>query len=360
MSSPQSSTNNVEWIKTADVDLVGNKLYNCFRRKPIANVKQFLQILEQVSTYLLCHDGQNESGLTMDTLINYTGRNETGFIVHAARLSNIEMIKTLLKHNIDINLRSKNGVSAMHYACAQNNTEIAKLLLKNGIKLQRPGINSSNKILQKEKWLFNAIKHNNIEIVKLLIDPMYKDLNYYPFDWNKQINSRDEHLFLLCCEYGSLDCLKYLFSIEKEYKFETKIDIFSKCNSAIHSSHLKGYTGLHMAFGGKNEELIDYLMHHVYDTSKISKDKILDMMYDCKTFSNDNVLIKALKYNGGNVHKRISKLLAFGVDPNNFGSYPQTPIVCALDCDDSVQVLKLLFNEANQFEHCFNWVCIVM
>ena len=345
------STNPTDWVGNATIDVVVQKLKRCFGYN--VDAVKFNQILSQVSTYLSNNNGKNEFGLTMSSIINYIDPNGgTSFIVQAAAASNIEMVKTLIKYNVDVNLRPEHGVTAMHYACAKNSPEMVQLLLENGAIM----VDYQSKTWKLEKWFINTIKNNNVEICKLLIDPIYNNKFKYQFDWNNQINNENEHLFLLCCKHNSLDCLKYLFKIEKN--FETKMDIFGK-------NKKDGYTSLHMAFSGiDTEELIDYLMTNVYNTTNnnVTKSKVLSMMYDCKTQFNENVMLCAFNSNG--TSKKLFQLLTFGVNPNNFGhdensnsTLHETPIMRALYCPDCTEILKLLFNESKQFKYSFDWVC---
>ena len=174
-----------------------------------------------------------------------------------------------------------NFFSAIAY---NNDFKMAKLLIENGADVNNP----NNPVF------YHAVKANNLEIVKLLIEN--------GFLWDKSINkvyrARDRggtafeasddpesnenknddngdsgatsdinnpswtmSVFHLCCYYGYIEILKYLFEIESNYS--TKIDIFAK-TSQISAN---GFTLA--CCQEENTEMISYLIKNVYIISRI-------------------------------------------------------------------------------------------
>jgi len=109
----------------------------------------------------------------------------------AVKYNNIEMVRLLLARGADVNIKTRNGFSALHIACSSGNLEIVKLLLENNADeklLPSKTLYASNiSILlndhsifkNKQQEFFNAIKNNNIELVKSLLQ---QDLTLYQQD----------------------------------------------------------------------------------------------------------------------------------------------------------------------------------
>jgi hypothetical protein len=89
-------------------------------------------------------------------------------LVNAVSNSNIELIDRLIKSDIDVNIKNKNGDSMLHITSQKGEAIIADLLIKNNIE-----INALNSI--GETALFEAARRDDIMIIALLfknkIDP---------------------------------------------------------------------------------------------------------------------------------------------------------------------------------------------
>ena len=81
----------------------------------------------------------------------------------ACNLDRKDIVKLLLEHNINVNIRDDKGETALHYAVINNNTDIIKLLIDNGTE-----INARN--YEGQTALHIAVIYKNIEAIKTLLD----------------------------------------------------------------------------------------------------------------------------------------------------------------------------------------------
>jgi ankyrin repeat protein len=84
----------------------------------------------------------------------------------STRLGNIEIVKLLLKHSLDV----KSSNIPLYEAVMNNQFEIFKLLVEHGMNLQKPRT-------QKFSLLFLAIKLKAKEIVEFLLDSGITQMN---------------------------------------------------------------------------------------------------------------------------------------------------------------------------------------
>lgn len=149
-------------------------------------------------------------------------------------------------------------------------------------------------------------------------------------------------IFLTCCFYGSIDCLKYLLSIEKTLK--TNIDIMIQ--------DYAGMNGLYTAIQHGDITTFDFLINHVY---KNDNKTILSLLQQTTSYKQTALgLALAAKKN---VYELVSRLMSLGVDPNFIDTEQKSTETMIMRVEKYVGILKLLFNESKQFKHCFDWVC---
>lgn len=105
-----------------------------------------------------------------------------------------------------------------------------------------------------ETTVAKSCYHGNKKMIELLLN----NKNKIKFMWNNLINkcSTDDYsTFLWCCAKGSLECLKYLFSIQNQY--QAKINIYQKSNDTK-------YNGLMAACSDNQTAMIKYLINNVF------------------------------------------------------------------------------------------------
>jgi len=88
---------------------------------------------------------------------------EEGLISEVTAGNDIGTVKSLLNQGVDVNVKDKNGVTALMCAAEEGNHEIAKLLIKKGAD-----VNAKDK--DGETALMWAAEEGNQDIVKLLLD----------------------------------------------------------------------------------------------------------------------------------------------------------------------------------------------
>ncbi len=82
-------------------------------------------------------------------------------LITAVKKGNVDIIKVLIAHRVDVNLKDGSGNTALYYAALKGNKDAAKLLLENGArpeneqKVLAAAKQSGNKDLAAyiEKWL---------------------------------------------------------------------------------------------------------------------------------------------------------------------------------------------------------------
>ena len=79
-------------------------------------------------------------------------------------MDNIELVKLLLEHGADVNIKDDvDRKTPLYNACYKNKLNIAKLLLKHGADVNiKDGYGLTP--------LYNACYYNNIELIKLLLE----------------------------------------------------------------------------------------------------------------------------------------------------------------------------------------------
>ena len=109
--------------------------------------------------------------------------------------------------------------------------------------------------------IYTAGYNNNVTIMSLLLNVNKKYKN--SFDWNKLINCKNaigNTVFLVCCQNGNTESLKFLFKMEEENskEYTTKIDVWVKRNR-YHC------TGLLRACDDNKTETIKFLVDKIYN-----------------------------------------------------------------------------------------------
>src|SRR6185437_5739857 len=85
----------------------------------------------------------------------------------AAKRENIELVKFLLAHHVNINATNKEGSTALMEACHNTNVPMVKLLLENKADIN---IKTTGGWVKGSTALMEAANKPNLEIVNLLID----------------------------------------------------------------------------------------------------------------------------------------------------------------------------------------------
>ena len=203
--------------------------------------------------------------LNLDIILNKStyGDLHRPLIVIAASENSVEMIEILLKYNANVNVTSKTNETALYFACWNNNVSMVKILLSSKNNANPNIIDTENNV----SCIWRACYHGNLEIIRLLLNNSNSNSNSIKFDWDLLINKCDNkngaNIFHLCCQFGFVDCLKYLFEIEKH--FNTKIDIFCKTNNNDNQMN-----GLLLACNNNQPQMIEYLLTTVYKTPSSS------------------------------------------------------------------------------------------
>jgi len=140
----------IEWIKfiinNSDIDeclnhmdlLIPLSSYNhkdsyLKSTKEVVEKEMITQLFQDITPemYLKIFELLADAGVDL----NATNRYGHTFLINAIIHNNITIVDALLKHNVDVNLKSKTGFRAIDYAF--DSKEIRTTLLKNGVKLNK-------------------------------------------------------------------------------------------------------------------------------------------------------------------------------------------------------------------------------
>lgn len=135
---------------------------------------------------------------------NYQNNNKINALYMAVLKKDVVMVKMLIKHIKNVDIRSRNGATPLHVACNFQLTEIVKVLLEHG---------ASQNIPENEYDfypIFYSVVQNDIDITKLLID--------YGADPNNQdyVGNTIVHYAILNNHFAILDYLMENYDIKKK------------------------------------------------------------------------------------------------------------------------------------------------
>ena len=165
----KNNNNNDDEIKRKEVKIT-QLLYQYILNN---ETNKFIQMIEKIS---------NNNGLNLDNILNNNkiGNNQSYLIIEAASYNNLSIVKTLLQHNINVNVKRNDNIgatNAIYGACYNNNTQMCQLLMKYG---------SNPNIIDKktnQTPMHIAAYKGNVEIMKLLLND--NNVFKYTFDWVK-------------------------------------------------------------------------------------------------------------------------------------------------------------------------------
>lgn len=160
----------------------------------------------------------------------------------AASKGHLEIIKYLVKENVDITINKKNidYENALILAVKNKHIDIVKYLLNSSEVKSHFDINSLNML--NENSLFISCKNNDLEMVKALLDfTEQKDLNIY------HKNNAGNNFLMYACIKGDDQLIKFVF----EYKLVDR--------KLCQDKDVGGMSAIHY-LGVQNVELLDYLL----------------------------------------------------------------------------------------------------
>lgn len=145
-------------------------------------------------------------------------------LFRACRTSDIETVKKLISSQVDLNYRSKGGLTGLHLATMLENVKITKLLLKSKADPNIKNYNNST-------CLINACSLRNNKIINILLDE------------GADANCVDN--------YGDFALLSYLKTCKNNFSFDknvlqkliisTNILVVDSRNELYDIYHLKNY-----------------------------------------------------------------------------------------------------------------------
>jgi len=296
----------------------------------------------------------------IDTNIKNNSNENALLICFKQSVLNYEIIKFLItRTRIDINITDKDGYNCLFYACSNGTIEIVKLLIKYNI-------NINHKLEDNSNCLIHAFRYsNNLEVIKYLINSE----KIYAYATTCHNN---DGLIFACYENQKLEKIKYLIN---------------ELNFSVNKTNNFGRNALLECFNGKtklNHENIKYLITETdVDINIIDENKYNCLLYACSkkditleiikliveknvnlyatTKDGDNCLLLACKY-VNNI-----EIIKYFIEEKKMNIYIQNNQKnnCMLFacCNQNLEIIKYLVEEKNMdlgYKNIINTNCLLM
>ena len=155
---------------------------------------------------------QTKMILTDITNLNYLDDEGLSPLMRAFMIEDIKhrtrsaMVRLLIHHNADVNLRDKYGQNVLNWACKMNKFDLVKLLLEKCLQ----DVDLTSQDLQGNTALIYAVINNNVNMVKLLVDTLKK----FALSVDHR-NKQDKTAYLKALEMGFNECATILSQVGK-------------------------------------------------------------------------------------------------------------------------------------------------
>lgn len=191
-------------------------------------------------------------------------------------------VRTLLKHNVKINVKNENNETALHIAARCGSTDIAEQLLNDGIKI--------NEIdYEGDTALHIAVKKNYKDIVKLLLEKG-ADLNMENVEGRTaaQLSNENDEINQIIKAIGEYSPQKIvqLFKSVYENDYEN-LNKELKVGFSLNFADDFGNSLLHIAVKNKNIEIARLLIKYGIDLDLKNKNKETPLINACQINSLD-------------------------------------------------------------------------
>jgi len=158
------------------------------------------------------------------------------YLFNVCESGNEPIVRYLIKHGADINIKAKYGETPLFYACASGNENLVKYLIELGAD-----INEESKF--GETPLIEACRNGNEQLIKYLVE--------HGADINKENIYGETPLFYICAS-GNENLVKYLIEFGADINKETN----------------DGSTLILYACSSGNKNLVKYLIEQGLDINK--------------------------------------------------------------------------------------------
>jgi ankyrin repeat protein len=345
------------------------------------------QNIDELNKYIA--DGGDVSSLNLAQILSSIFRNNleksSKFKIHIDKANiNIEFIEILIKHNINLNTKSKSGFTAFIIALLFGIPKLTKLFIENGIDInekvefeligtlcaysnetlvgiQPPDIMEENhKFYEKVSVGSFAFYNYNRENIKLLLENNL-DINSQIFNihslLSKDANGSDpKSLVYILSEQQDIDLeLFQLFLTQYQYKNDIDVSIYSllkyKHFDIIRYIINRGYT-LKVRYGCFEKCIKLYLEDSEYYFDKIK------FLLENKVQSNINSILRMIVSSPKVLHMELVKLLIkYGADVNFI---PKENINTKKNDDKSLLMLACEEKSYNNYGNKFDLVKLLI
>ncbi len=155
---------------------------------------------------------QTKMILTDVTNLNYRDEEGLSPLMRAFMLEDTKhrtrsaMVKLLIHHKADVNLRDNYGQHVLNWACKMNKFDLVKLLLEKCLQ----DVELTSQDLDGNTPLIYAVINNNVNMVKLLVSVLKKFCLSVD-----QRNNQDQTAYLKALELGFNECARILSQVGK-------------------------------------------------------------------------------------------------------------------------------------------------
>ena len=204
-------------------------------------------------------------------------------IIEAAKIGNTEVVKLLLKENVDVNIQKENGVTALMLASQKGHTQVVKLLLKE---------NADVNIQNNNGWtaLMIASQNSHTQVVELLLKEN-ADVNIQEKDgWTAlMLASQKGHtqvVKLLLKENADVNIQKKdgwtALMIACQNRYTQVVELLLKENADVNFQDEEGVTALMLACQNGHSQVVELLLKENADVNIQTEDGWTALMIACQ------------------------------------------------------------------------------
>lgn len=240
------------------------------------------KITKELISAVIENDLETVNRLLMNfgaNVVNARNRQGDHILALAISLSHIGIVKSLLEHNADVNIRNKSGQTPLDIALEKGNVEMITLL---------------------KKELISAVIKGDLETVNRFLD--------HGADFNST-NKQGDNILVLAASQKHIEIVKSLLHH----------------GATVDLQGSMGFTALRLAIGRGNLEIVDILLRNGANVNAIDRD-------------GNTPLINAVRKGSLEI---VEKLLSYRADLSIKNKSGQTPLDIAFE-KDNVDMINLL------------------
>ncbi|QRI42734.1 ankyrin repeat protein [Cheloniid poxvirus 1] len=277
---------------------------------------------------------------------------DPSLIVHAVRSNSTEIVASLLKHGIDVNVISDEGYTALHYSIENNKVDIVKLLLENGADIG---------IVDRYSFINNIIRFrfaNYDSMIDLLLEygADVNNINDYYAPIHFAVDNENEKILKLLIHHGADVNIKNTYNSSSPLHHAVKsinkniLKILLDNGADVDSRNRYGCTPIYYAICDNNFDVVNILLEYGADVN------VVDSSGNTPLTVGGNNYIKRIIISRIIISKYLNKLVENkdGYKANIDFIYSDDILVSIkIACEDEITVLKTTKINSSNLLECF-------